>query len=60
MIALFSMLTSLISWGLSLIFSGLLPANGQAGQGNGLPGGWSRGYLGLGAVWALGFPPRQP
>lgn len=56
MIALFSMLTSLISWGLSLIFSGLLtremarrvPAMDYRAAGG-------AAYLGLGATWALGL-----
>ena len=51
-VAFFSTLTSLLSWGFSLIFSGLLirripnidfRAIGAAG------------YLGLGSIWALGF-----
>jgi short-chain fatty acids transporter len=56
MIALFSMLTSLISWGLSLIFSGLLVrelANRVKGMDYRAAG--AAGYLGLGAVWALGL-----
>ncbi len=56
MIALFSMLTSMISWGLSLIFSGLLtremarrvPAMDYRAAGG-------AAYLGLGATWALGL-----
>jgi short-chain fatty acids transporter len=56
MIALFSMLTSLISWGLSLIFSGLLVremANRVKGMDYRAAG--AAGYLGLGAVWAMGL-----
>jgi short-chain fatty acids transporter len=56
MIALFSMLTSLISWGLSLIFSGLLTrelARRVKGMDYRAAGGAA--YLGLGAVWALGL-----
>ncbi len=56
MIALFSMLTSLISWGLSLIFSGLLTRE-MARQVKGMDYRAAGGaaYLGLGAVWALGM-----
>src|ERR1017187_3779715 len=56
MIALFSMLTSLISWGLSLIFSGLLTRE-MARLVNGMDYRAAGGaaYLGLGAVWALGL-----
>jgi short-chain fatty acids transporter len=56
MIALFSVLTSLISWGLSLIFSGLLTremARRVKGMDYRAAGGAA--YLGLGAVWALGL-----
>ena len=56
MVALFSMLTSLISWGLSLIFSGLLAremARRVKGMDYRAAGGAA--YLGLGAVWALGL-----
>jgi short-chain fatty acids transporter len=56
MIALFSMLTSLLSWGLSLIFSGLLTremARRVKGMDYRAAGGAA--YLGLGAVWALGL-----
>ena len=56
MIALFSMLTALISWGLSLIFSGLLTRE-MARQVKGMDYRAAGGaaYLGLGAVWALGL-----
>ena len=56
MIALFSMLTSLISWGLSLIFSGLL-CREMAGRVKGMDyrAAGAAAYLGLGATWALGL-----
>lgn len=55
-IALFSMLASLISWGFSLVFSGILireivrrvPQTDYRAAG-------AAGYLGLGSVWALGL-----
>jgi short-chain fatty acids transporter len=55
-VALFSMLTSLISWGLSLIFSGLL-AREMAREVKGLDyrAVGTAGYLGCGTVWALGL-----
>jgi short-chain fatty acids transporter len=56
MVALFSMLTSLISWGLSLIFSGLFVrelAHRIKGLDYRAAGGAA--YLGLGAVWAMGL-----
>jgi short-chain fatty acids transporter len=56
MIALFSMLSSLISWGLSLIFSGLL-ARQMAARVKGMDyrAAGAAAYLGLGATWALGL-----
>ena len=56
LIALFSMLTSLISWGLSLIFSGLL-AREMARRVKGMDyrAAGAAAYLGLGATWALGL-----
>jgi short-chain fatty acids transporter len=56
LIALFSMLTSLISWGLSLIFSGLL-ARQMAARIRGMDyrAAGAAAYLGLGATWALGL-----
>ncbi len=56
LIALFSMLTSLISWGLSLIFSGLL-ARQMAARVKGMDyrAAGAAAYLGLGATWALGL-----
>jgi len=56
LVALFSMLTSLISWGLSLIFSGLFVrelAHRVKGLDYRAAGGAA--YLGLGAVWAMGL-----
>ena len=55
-IALFSMLTSFLSWGLSLIFSGLL-CREMAHRIKTLDyrAAGAAGYLGLGAVWALGL-----
>lgn len=55
-VALFSMLASLISWGFSLVFSGILireivrrvPQTDYRAAG-------AAGYLGLGSVWALGL-----
>jgi len=55
-IAFFSMATSLISWGLSLIFSGLLVREmSRRIQGMDYRAAGAAAYLGLGAVWALGF-----
>lgn len=56
MIALFSMTTSLVSWGFSLIFSGLLVRE-TAHRVKGLDyrAAGAAGYLGLGAVWAMGL-----
>jgi short-chain fatty acids transporter len=56
LVALFSMLTSLLSWGFSLVISGILvraivrnvPRVDYRAIG-------AAGYLGLGTVWALGF-----
>jgi short-chain fatty acids transporter len=55
-IAFFSMATSLLSWGFSLIFSGLLVRE-MARRIKGLDyrAAGAAAYLGLGAVWALGF-----
>src|SRR5271170_8163380 len=56
LVALLSMLTSLISWGLSLIFSGLFVrelAHRVKGLDYRAAGGAA--YLGLGAVWAMGL-----
>ncbi len=55
-IALFSMTTSLISWGLSLIFSGLYVRElTQKVKGMDYRAAGAAAYLGLGAVWALGL-----
>ena len=55
-IAFLSMLTSLISWGLSLIFSGLLVRElAKRIKGMDIRAAGAAGYLGLGAVWALGL-----
>jgi short-chain fatty acids transporter len=56
MIALFSMLTSLLSWGFSLIFSGLLVREmSYRIKGLDYRAAGAAGYLGLGAVWAMGL-----
>src|ERR1700678_3463800 len=56
LIALFSMLTSLISWGLSLIFSGLLARElARRVKGMDYRAAGAAAYLGLGAVWAMGL-----
>lgn len=56
MVALFSMLTSLISWGLSLIFSGLLARElAHRVKGMDYRAAGAAAYLGLGAVWAMGL-----
>ena len=56
MVALFSMLTSLISWGLSLIFSGVFVRElSNRVKGMDYRAAGAAGYLGLGAVWALGL-----
>ena len=56
MVAFFSMLTSLISWGLSLIFSGLFVRElTQRVKGMDYRAAGGAAYLGLGAVWALGL-----
>ena len=50
------MLTSLISWGLSLIFSGLLVREmTRRVKGMDYRAAGAAAYLGLGAVWALGL-----
>ena len=55
-IAFFSMVTSVISWGLSLIFSGLLVKEmSRKVEGLDYRAAGAAAYLGLGAVWALGF-----
>ena len=55
-IAFFSMVTSLISWGLSLIFSGLLVREmSRRLEDLDYRAAGAAAYLGLGAVWALGL-----
>ncbi len=55
-VAFFSMFTSLISWGFSLIFSGLLVRELTSRvKGMDYRAAGAAAYLGLGAVWALGF-----
>jgi short-chain fatty acids transporter len=55
-VALFAMLTSLISWGMSLIFSGLLVRQiAQRLKGFDYRAAAAAAYLGNGGVWALGL-----
>ncbi len=55
-IAFFSMTTSLISWGFSLIFSALLVREmSRKVKGMDYRAAGAAAYLGLGAVWALGL-----
>jgi len=55
-IAFFSMVTSLISWGFSLIFSALLVREmSRTIKKLDYRAAGAAGYLGLGAVWALGL-----
>jgi short-chain fatty acids transporter len=55
-VAFFSMATSLISWGMSLVFSGLLVREmSRTIKGLDYRAAGAAGYLGLGAVWALGL-----
>ena len=55
-IALFSMLTSLLSWGFSLIFSGMLARElSSRVKGMDYRAAGAAAYLGLGAVWACGL-----
>jgi len=55
-IAFFSMTTSLISWGFSLIFSALLVREmSRTIKGMDYRAAGAAAYLGLGAVWALGL-----
>jgi short-chain fatty acids transporter len=56
LVAFLSMLTSLLSWGLSLIFSGLLVRElTERVKGMDYRAAGAAAYLGLGAVWALGL-----
>ena len=57
-VAFFSMVTSLISWGLSLIFSGILVreiVKAKKVRGIDYRAIGAASYLGLGSVWALGL-----
>jgi short-chain fatty acids transporter len=55
-VALFSMLASLLSWGLSLVFAGLLVREVvQRVRGIDYRAISAAAYLGLGSVWALGL-----
>jgi short-chain fatty acids transporter len=55
-VALFSMLSSLISWSFSLIFSGLLAREvAHRLRGADYRAIGAAGYLGVGSVWALGL-----
>src|SRR6185436_8767039 len=55
-VALFSMLTSLISWSFSLIFSGLIAREvAHRVRGADYRAMGAAGYLGVGSVWALGL-----
>lgn len=55
-VAFFALLTSLLSWGLSLIFSGFLIRELAARvKGMDYRAAGAAGYLGLGATWALGL-----
>ncbi|HEV8199797.1 MAG TPA: TIGR00366 family protein [Candidatus Polarisedimenticolia bacterium] len=56
LVALFAMLASLLSWGLSLVFTGLLVrAVVQRVEGIDYRAIGAAAYLGLGSVWALGL-----
>lgn len=54
-VALFAMLTSLVSWGFSLIFTGLLVREITTRLRVDYRAIGAAAYLGLGSVWALGF-----
>jgi short-chain fatty acids transporter len=54
-VAAFAMLSSLISWGLSLIFTGLLVREISARVKTDYRAIGAAAYLGLGSVWALGL-----
>jgi short-chain fatty acids transporter len=55
-VALFSMLSSLISWSFSLIFSGLLAREvAQRVKGADYRALGAAAYLGIGSIWALGL-----
>jgi short-chain fatty acids transporter len=60
-IAFLSLVTSLISWGLSLIFSGLLVREmSRTVKGLDYRAAGAAAYLGLGAIWALGLSSSAP
>src|SRR5512137_2238119 len=60
-VAFFSLVTSLISWGLSLIFSGLLVREmTRTVKGMDYRAAGAAAYLGLGAIWALGLSSSAP
>jgi short-chain fatty acids transporter len=55
-VAFFSMATSLVSWGLSLIFSAMLVRElARRMKGLDYRAAGAAGYLGLGTVWAMGL-----
>jgi short-chain fatty acids transporter len=55
-VALFSMLSSLLSWSFSLIFSGMLAREvAQRVEGSDYRAIGAAAYLGVGSVWALGL-----
>jgi len=61
LVALLSLLVSLISWGLSLIFSGLLVRElTRRVKGMDYRAAGAAAYLGLGAIWALGLSSSAP
>ena len=60
-VAFLSLVTSLISWGLSLIFSGLLVRElTRRVKGMDFRAAGAAAYLGLGAIWALGLSSSAP
>ena len=60
-VAFLAMVTSLISWGLSLIFSGLLVRElTRRVKGMDYRAAGAAAYLGLGAIWALGLSSSAP
>ena len=60
-VALFSMLSSLLSWSFSLIFSGLLAREVlHRVRGADYRAVGAAAYLGLGSIWALGLSSSAP
>jgi short-chain fatty acids transporter len=60
-VAFFAMITSLISWGFSLIFSGILIKEvSKRVDGVDYRAMGAAGYLGLGSIWALGLSSSAP